>query len=398
MTLPTVITAAGVQPTPPADLRAELVALITATNPGFTADLPASLVEDIVSTDTGALVVIDSAKVDLINSMTPYGANEQLLIQLGNVYGTTLGEATNTSGYCVFSGPIGFLIAKGFTVSDGTYQYVVQDGGIIGGGGATIPLYVVASQSGSWSVPANTITQLVTSVPLPYVVTVTNPLAGLPGNADGESYESFRARTLDAGLAASMGMASYLKTLLKNVNGVQQNLVAVQQQSPGWKVICGGGDPYQVAYAIFTALFDITSLVGSLTTGRNITVSINDFPDTYQVVYVNPPQEVVTMNIGWRSTSPNYVDPATVAALVQTAEAAYVNALIVGQPMNLLQIKDAFLQSLPTAIPQSSISILNIDVYINGVLTPPASGTGIISGDAESYFYAVAAGITVTPV
>lgn len=397
MTLPTVITAAGVQPTPPTVLRAELVAAVAATNPGYTANLPASLIEDVASTDTGALVICDSAKVDLTNSLTPYGANDQLLIQLGNIYGPLINEATNTSAFCVFSGPIGFLIAKGFTVSDGTYQYVVQDGGIIGSDGNTIALYCVATQTGTWAVVANTITQLITSIPLPYVVTVTNPLAGLPGIGQ-ESYESYRSRVLRAGLAASMGMATYLKTLLMEVSGVQPNLVSVQQGVGGWKVICGGGDPYQVAYAIFMALFDISTLVGSTTTIRNVTVSINDFPDTYQVVSVNPPQEVVTMTIGYRSTSPNYVDPTTIAQLVQAAEVAYVNGLTVGQPMNLLQMKDAFLAPLPSSIPQSSISILNFSVYINGVLTAPATGTGIISGDSESYFFSVLAGITVNQV
>lgn len=397
MTLPTVITAAGVQPTSPADLRAELVALVSAEVPGFTADLPGSLIEDITSTDVGAISLCDSAKVDLTNSLTPYAANEQLLIQLGNIYGPTINAPTNTSAYVVFSGPVGFLIAKGFTVSDGTHQYVVQDGGIIGSGGDTVPLFVIATLSGTWAVPADTITQLITSVPLTYTVTVTNPLAGLPG-AGQESYENYRARVLRAGLAASMGMARYLKTLLMEVIGVQPNLVSVQQGVGGWKVICGGGDPYQVAYAIFSALFDISTLVGSATTGRNVTVSINDFPDTYSIIFVNPPQEVVTMTIGWRSTSPNFVDPATVAALVQVSEVAYVNGLSVGQPMNLLQLKDAFLAALPSSIPQSSISILNFDVYIDGVLTVPGAGTGIITGDPESYFFSTAPGITVNQV
>jgi hypothetical protein len=397
MSLPTVITSAGVQPKSPSALRAELVALVASTNPGYTDNLPGSLIEDVTSTDVGALVICESAKVDLINSVTPYAANEQLLLQLGNIYGPTINDPTNTSAYCVFSGPAGFLIAKGFTVSDGTYQYVVQDGGIIGSGGATVPLFVIASLSGTWAVPPSTITQLVTSIPLPYVVTVTNPLAGLPGAAQ-ETYESYRARVLRAGLAASMGMASYLKTLLMEVSGVQSNLVSIQQGVGGWKVICGGGDPYQVGYAIFTALFDISTLVGSTTTARNITVSIRDFPDTYNVIYVNPPQEVVTMTIDWSSTSPNYVDPATVAALVQAAEVAYVNALSVGQPLNLLQLKDAFLQALPSAIPQSSISILNFTVYIDGVPTSPTTGTGIIPGDPESYFFSTAPGITVNQI
>ena len=53
--------------------------------------------------------------------------------------------------------------------------------------------------------------------------------------------------------------------------GVQARLVSVRQKAEGWEVICGGGDPYQVAYAIFIALFDIASLVGSTIAVTNIT-------------------------------------------------------------------------------------------------------------------------------
>ncbi len=468
MSLPTVITTQGLQPQSPASLLAQLIAMVAAEVPGYTANLPASLIEDVSSTEVAGIALCDSARVELVNSLTPYGANEFILNQLGQIYGIQRNAPNNTSAFVVFSGPVGFVIAKGFTVSDGTYQYVVQTGGIIGASGDTAALYCIATLAGTWAVPMNTITQLVTSVPTPYVVTVTNPSAGIPGVGT-ESEESYRAHVLMAGLAASQGMASYLKTLVKNVTGVLPNLVSVlQQPGGGWEVIVGGGDPYEVAYAIYTALFDISTLVGSQlavsgitkanpgvvttnlahgmtsgdiivltdivgmtalngvsltitvltpttfsigvnTTGygtyvsggtitpnpRNITVSINDFPDTYVVTFVNPPQEVVTMTINWHSISPNYVDPATVAAGVAVAQVAYVNGLVVGQPMNILQLNSVFLASLPAAIPPESISVLSFAVYINGVYTAPDVGTGIIGGDPESYFFATTGGITV---
>jgi hypothetical protein len=58
-------------------------------------------------------------------------------------------------------------------------------------------------------------------------------------------------------------MTTYLKTLLGNVSGVQTRLISVRQVTGGWEVIVGGGDPYQVANAIFRSLFDISTLVGS---------------------------------------------------------------------------------------------------------------------------------------
>ena len=267
--LPIVITSAGRQPQPPQTLLAQLIAAVAATNPGYTATLPGSLIEDISSTDVGALVICDSAVTELINSLTPVGANQFLLLQLGQMYlgtGTAPAPPTNTGVSVIFSGPPGFVIGVGFLVSDGTYQYAVQDGGVIGAGGTTSPLAALATVPGSWAVPVASVSQLVTSVPstVSPPVTVTNPLAGTPGGT-AETEEAFRARVLQAGLATAVGMPTFLKTTLEQVTGVQPRLVSVLQQTGGgWEVIAGGsGDPYEIAYAIFTSIFDVSTLVGS---------------------------------------------------------------------------------------------------------------------------------------
>src|SRR5262249_31037821 len=138
--IPVVVTSAGPQPTAPAVLRTALLTGVASTNPGYTATLPGSLIEDISSTDVGALVVCDTARVDSINSISPYASNDFTLSQLGQIYigpGAAPGVPTNTSVLVVFtavdddSSPLpGLLIDVGFTVSDGVYQYVVQDAGV----------------------------------------------------------------------------------------------------------------------------------------------------------------------------------------------------------------------------------------------------------------------------
>lgn len=263
MSLPTVFSKTGLLPQSPASLRAQLLAGVAATNPGYTANLPASLIEDVSSTDVAAIALCDAARVELVNSLTPYGANAFLLAALGQMLGVPIGGATNTSVFIVVTGPNGYVVPKGFTVSDGTYQYVLRDGGIVGAGLTTTPLFAIATIQGTWSVPAGTVNQIITSVPSPYVLTVTNPAPGTPGLPTGETEESYRARVLEANLAASQGMSRYLKTLLGNVPNVQRRLISVRQVSTSWEVICGGGDPYDVANAIFQSLFDINDLVGS---------------------------------------------------------------------------------------------------------------------------------------
>jgi hypothetical protein len=465
-TIPIVLGPAGMIPATPIDVQAALIANVAATNPGYTANLPGTLIEDIASTDVAAILACNSALVETINSVTPYGANQKILNELGQIYGVQQGQATNTSVYCVFSGSVGFIIPIGFTVSDGTYQYVVQDGGIIGAGGASTPLYCLATISGSWAVPAGTVTALATSVPSGVTLTVTNPLSGTPG-AGAQSVADYRAQVLQAGLAASQGMPRYLKTLLGNVPGVQSRLISVVSTGSAWKILVGGGDPYQVAYAIYSALFDINSLVGStmsvsaitqanpavvttslnhgLTTGntttisgalgmtgangtwtvtvlspttfsipynasaapaytgggvltpnaRNQSVSINDFPNTYTIPFVIPPVQQVGISLTWNTNSYNSVSASAMAALGSAALVSYVNSIPVGAPMNLFELQNVFQIATASVLPTVSLTRMVFTVTINGVTTAPASGTGVISGDPESYFLTNSTLITI---
>lgn len=261
---PLIITAAGPQPTPPATLNALLISLASQLSPGLTV-LPGVLIDDIAGTDTAALVVIDQARVDLVNSISPLTANPYLLNQLGQIYGVPLGQGSNTSVGVVFTGPPRFVIPNGFTVSDGTYQYVVSTGGIIGTGGQSTTLLAVATQPGAWDVSENTVNQLVTSIPsnVTPTVTVTNPFAGSPATSI-QSEAEYRVQVLQGGLATATGVTSMCKTSLNQIVGVNPNLVSIRQLTGSWEVIVGGsGDPYQIGFSILRAFGDIAALVGS---------------------------------------------------------------------------------------------------------------------------------------
>ena len=466
--IPLVMTTAGAQPTPPATLQQAIIAGVTPTNADYTATLPASLIEDTLDTEIAGAVLIDQAKVETVNSLTPYGANDYLLIELGNQAGITQAGATNTSVYVVFSGTPGFVIVQGFVVSDGTYQYVVQaPGGIIGASGTTQSLFAIATQAGSWAVPSGSVTQPITPVPTAILnagFSVDNPVAGTPGGA-AQSATSFRQSVLQANYAIVQGAQSLLKTQLAKVPNVQAQLVSVAQQpnGGGWEVIVGGGDPYLVAYAIYRGIGDVSSLVGSVlnitaignglpthittdknhgyTNGqettpsgivgggnleelnnqtftvtvisdteisvnfaasgtyvgdgtllpnpRNMTVAINDFPDVYNVIFVNPPAVTVAISVTWNTISTSFVSDAAVSQLAGPALANYVNMLTVGQPMNLLELEQVFLEAVAGVLPGSLISSLSFSVSINGIGVSPVGKLFYAEPNSsvqESYF------------
>jgi hypothetical protein len=392
--LPVIMTAAGAVPTPPATLLSTLIAGVAAVNPGYTATLPGALIEDIASTDVGAMVAIDQARVDAINSVTPLGANAFVLAALGQQFGIRIGLETNTSVYVVFTGSVGYVIPAGFVVSDGTYQYVVQGGGAVLSTGSTSPIYAVASASGSWAVAPGTVTQLKSSVASGYTLSVTNPLAGFPGGA-AETVPQYQARVLQAGLAPAAGVPNALKTALQAVPGVVARLVAVRQVAAGWEVICGGGDPYAVAYAIYSTVLNISTLGISTVGARNATASIFDAPDIYNVSWVIPPAQVVTITAAWNTNLVNFTAGIAVNQLGAPALAAYINSIPVGQPINLLEATAAFQAAVASVLPTISLTTLVFAVTINGSAATPTAGTSIIPSDPESYFSCSASGAIV---
>ncbi len=395
--LPVILTAAGAQPTPPATLQQQLLAYAEAQSPGLTAGLPALLIEDISSTATGALVEIDAARVEALNNLTPNAANVALLQQLGAVYGPTQGTPTNTSVDVVFSGTVGYLITKGFLVGDGTNVYQLQDGTVIASSGSSPTVTVVAVNPGSFGVPSGTVTQLLTSVPDTITLSVTNASAGTPGSVLGESFSSYRTRIMQAGLAACVGTPRFIKTQVCDIAGLTANQVSVQQASPGIRVIVVGGDAYLVAYAIFTAVADVSQLVGSaINTARNVTTGLNDYPNTYSVLSVASPQQTVTMAITWNTVLSGFTGGGAFQGLVQQPLVDYINGLAPGQVINVLEMNDIFSAAVADVLDPSLLTRLVFTVSINGTVVAPGTGTYAISGDAESYFYAVTTGVTLT--
>jgi hypothetical protein len=340
--------------------------------------------------------VIDQARVDAVNNVSPYAANAYVLAQLGAMFGVPQGVSANGNANVVFTGSPGYVIPPGFIVTDGSNQYSVQDGGTIGSGGTSPPLYVVATASGTFAIPANTITTVVTSVPSPYTLTVTNPLAGVPAIA-AETTDAYRNRMLQAFAVSIQGTASYLKTLLLALPGVSPRLVSVRQSGSAWEVICGGGDPYQIAGAIYAGVSQIGLLTGSsISSLRNVKVSIFDAPDTYTIVYVSPPQQVVTMACTWNTQLANFSASAAVNQYIIGAEQAYVNSIIVGQPLNLLVLQDQVQAAVSSVLSPDNLTTLIFAVTINGIPVSPSAGTSLIPSDPESWFFCSATGATST--
>lgn len=245
------------------DLRDLLVSVATQLAPGLTTELPGSLIEDMASTAAGAVLVADQARVDLINSVGPLTANLELLTLLSQQYGVPFQKtAGSTTAPVVFTGPPGFLIPKGFIVSDGTHQYAMNDPVIIRANGTSASSTATGTTTGTWSAPPNTITTIITSIPNTVTLTVTNPVAATPAG-QAETNAQFRARVWDAGMATVQGYGAFIRTALSRVENIDARQVSVIQNGDKWVVLCGGGDVYDMAAAVLVSAGDITRISAS---------------------------------------------------------------------------------------------------------------------------------------
>lgn len=399
--LPIVITQAGAQPTPPQELYEKLITSVAAKVPGYTANLPPALITDLASTSTGAIALIDHALVDTINSVTPYGANIPLLNQLGRIYGVPRGVGSNTSVLVVFMGSPGFVVPRGLIVSDGNHQYAVQNNAVIPASGQSASVYCLATASGSWAVPAGTVKQIITSIPAKITLTVTNTVEGLPGLEE-QTIADYRTQVMDAGMFAVQGTPDELKSALAKVDGVHANLIAFRQVALGkWAITVGGGDPYEVAKAIYQSVPDISMLTADVASGSGYiphseTITLNDFPDFYVIPYIVPSSQAASVMLTWDSLAGStFTDPASVAVLAVPAIVDYINSIYVGQPINIYQLQTLFQTSVASILNVNQISLIKIRVAVDGVIVEPDPNTGLVSGDYYKYFTTDASHVTV---
>jgi hypothetical protein len=467
MVLPLIMEASGPVVTDPTTIRAQLDADISLIAPGYTSTLPGVLVEDILSTDCGAVAACDQSRVDAINSLTPYGVNVYLLDQLAAIRGLTRITAGTMQVYIQFAGTAGLVIPQGFQVTDGMFTYTTQNTVIIGTSGqANSSALAVATVAGTWNIPANTVITLVTQLPTGLTLSCNNPAAGLPANAEDD--DTFRARVIAAQNVGVQGSPGFIQTAVSNVTGVLARTVVTVAHTTGFLVAAAGGDPYDVALALYLSVGDITLLRGSqilvsgatnanptvITTstahglasgstttisgalgntainGTNVvtvinstefsipvnstssgvytgggfllsdprlqTITINDGPNTYTIVYCIPLTQLIGIAVVWDTPVTGAAFQESFSTLAIPAILTYINSLTTGQAINTRALEFAVLQAVQGSVPVADVSSFVTTVTINGTVVTPPEGSSLIATDSLSYPYTTMANVSAT--
>ena len=155
--------------------------------------------------------------------------------------------------------------------------------------------------------------------------------------------------------------------------------------------------PTQFSLTLNTTLLGAYASGGIVTPNlRNVTAALNDYPDTYEVTFINPPQQSVGIAVTWNTSALNFVSAAAVAQLANAALVSYINNIPAGQAINIYQMQSIFAASVSTILAPELLTQLDFLVTIDGVSVFPVTGTGVVSGDPESYFETQTSLITIT--
>jgi Baseplate J-like protein len=368
-------------------IRTNLQNAVVARNPNIRTTTPGGLFSGWLDTSVAPVRENQQSCAELVNSISPQFQNEILLNQWGSLFGLVRGDATRRSVYVTFYGATGFYINKDLLVStaDDKYKFKVIEGGVIANSG-NVTLWCVSVSDEDYNVPmpANSVTKIQTSIPTDYGVTCTNLSEGFLGTEQ-ETLEDYRARCMLSQLRTGTSCVDYAKELIAIANNNQQRLISIQPTDTGYKIVCGGGDLMAMAGAIFKSGISTPLLEHGIHAGRNQTQQVISHPNLIPVKFVLPVALTVSLTLTWNTQSVTLIPDSTVAGTTSQLIANYLNGLVVGQKINLLEIKRVFQDAFDSISDSRFLSKLAISLSINGITQTPDVGTELITIDTEGY-------------
>lgn len=105
--------------------------------------------------------------------------------------------------------------------------------------------------------------------------------------------------------------------------------------------------------------------------------------------------QVVSLVVTWDTVLTNFTSGAAFPSLVQGPLAAYINALAIGQEINVFEMNEVFQEAVEGTPDSSLLTRLVFSVLSSGTLVAPGTGTGAITGDPESSFSCLVNAITL---
>lgn len=303
-------------------------------------NLPSSIQNNLI--DESAILVneFEDMIVNLMNGISPAYANDFIIEQLGSAFGTKRKDKSLQNVMLEFEGLAGVIIPAGTQVgsADGQYTFSTIKQGIIKADGKAI-INAEAEDYYDKIIDANTLNVMITDIL--NVNSCNNPNSSSEPILE-ENFSDYRARVQNRMQANRNGTAATLNDNLLNVKGVSSRLITYRLDSKlidgarlnTLEVVCGGGDDYEVAEAIFNSLLLTESLTSEPSDNdtkrivkKNVIFNEVEFP----ISFTRPLIKNISINIGL-SVLPDFINIPSEAMqeLLRVVFENYINNLKIG--------------------------------------------------------------------
>lgn len=371
------LTHEGAEKESPEEILNNLVSSVQDKIPDFT-HLPAELRSNLIDESVIILSLIESMCVNTFNSIAPTEANGLMLDQFGDSFGITRLKAEYATVMLTYSGSQGVVIPAGSVCqnSDGSQVFnTVQDVIVLENGKANV--LGRSSESYNTSIPPNTITTMVSTIPR--ITSVTNLNEGTNGKK-AETIDEFRVRLYRQFRTPRIGVVDYALVQLSALEGVKSRLISfnygtkviAEVITPAIQAVIGGGDDYQVAMTLFTSflsplLFISNPSDGDLTRKISVIVNFNDVD--FNVEFTRPKISYVDININLTVISGSMPTPeVSIQQEIYTLVSNYIDNTRVGKSISKFSISKYIFDAInKMGFSQNIINNLDFTILIDGV-------------------------------
>lgn len=287
------LTSGGVKKSSITEIREDLQNKVYESLKDFS-NLPSSIQNNLI--DEASIIVNEFEDMisNAMNGISPAYANDFIIAQLGAAFGVKRKDKSLQNVTIKYRGLAGVVIPSGSQVSseDGMYIFSTSEQAVIRADG-TAQVNAIADDYYDKIIDAHVLNVMITDIM--NIDSCDNPNSSSEPILE-ESITEYRARVQNKCLANRSGTVAVLHDNLLNVDGVSSRLITYRTDTEikeGYKIntieiVCGGGDDYEVAEAVFNSILFTENLVSkpsnndtSRTVLKNVIFNEVEFPITF---------------------------------------------------------------------------------------------------------------------
>lgn len=372
----------GWQPPTPQELREALQAFLKEKVPNFTAR-PADIMSNLIDGGTAYGMWFVLQLQSFFNGYAPsYGDNFNLELRASE-QGLRRKSSYGSSVDVEFTAPAYTTIPEGTPITgNGLPTYLTLDTVVVGTSGSIIT-QAYCDDTQIPEIGIGQLNQLGISLQDVSVTNVSSPTKP----QDDESFGDFARRVQLAWSSARGGSVSYLLTKLRSIEGVVQRAVKVQVNGDGtYEVLIDGGDPLQIAWAMFEAGGILPSVFVSnpsqSQTTRTITQNIILNTQSIPYKFTRPLQVSISLKVSFPLKGITLNNTA-VTQSTQTAMENFINSTTIGEAINQIALQNAFMNAFISS--GAEATNIRADSITFEVTNITGGGSTLISFDGEGY-------------